>query len=225
MHNDVVFQRDPLSDRGPRRPVASWRRPNTLGDSREARSPRTSGRGSLRRRVHRRNPRRAFSSWTSPTPKQIVSVAKALIPFLEHDDADRALMGANMQRQAVPLLRPQAPIMRTGIEGIARRRTPAAVRAGPKRAAKSTNARRPSAVVNQERRNRTRARLRPAQVHALQRGHVHQPAPDRRGRRPRRARPDPRRRPVVAIRASSRSARTCWSRSCRGKATTTKTRS
>src|SRR6476659_7288115 len=43
------------------------------------------------------------------SPKQVVSVATALIPFLEHDDANRALMGANMQRQAVPLLRPQAP--------------------------------------------------------------------------------------------------------------------
>ncbi|HTW82437.1 MAG TPA: DNA-directed RNA polymerase subunit beta [Candidatus Sulfotelmatobacter sp.] len=50
------------------------------------------------------------------SPKQIVSVATALIPFLEHDDANRALMGANMQRQAVPLLRPQAPIVGTGME-------------------------------------------------------------------------------------------------------------
>ena len=50
------------------------------------------------------------------SPKQLVSVAAALIPFLEHDDANRALMGANMQRQAVPLLRPQAPIVGTGVE-------------------------------------------------------------------------------------------------------------
>jgi DNA-directed RNA polymerase subunit beta len=50
------------------------------------------------------------------SPKQIVSVATALIPFLEHDDANRALMGANMQRQAVPLLQPQAPIVGTGME-------------------------------------------------------------------------------------------------------------
>jgi DNA-directed RNA polymerase subunit beta len=50
------------------------------------------------------------------SPKQIVSVAAACIPFLEHDDANRALMGANMQRQAVPLLRPQAPIVGTGLE-------------------------------------------------------------------------------------------------------------
>jgi DNA-directed RNA polymerase subunit beta len=50
------------------------------------------------------------------SPKQIVSVSAALIPFLEHDDANRALMGSNMQRQAVPVIRPQAPIIGTGIE-------------------------------------------------------------------------------------------------------------
>ena len=50
------------------------------------------------------------------SPKQIISVAAALIPFLEHDDANRALMGANMQRQAVPLLRSEAPLVGTGME-------------------------------------------------------------------------------------------------------------
>ena len=50
------------------------------------------------------------------SPKQIVSVATALIPFLEHDDANRALMGANMQKQAVPLLRSEAPYIGTGVE-------------------------------------------------------------------------------------------------------------
>jgi DNA-directed RNA polymerase subunit beta len=50
------------------------------------------------------------------SPRQTVSVATGLIPFLEHDDVNRALMGANMQRQAVPLLRPQSPICGTGIE-------------------------------------------------------------------------------------------------------------
>jgi DNA-directed RNA polymerase subunit beta len=49
-------------------------------------------------------------------PNQIVSIAASLIPFLEHDDANRALMGSNMQRQAVPLLRPEAPIVGTGLE-------------------------------------------------------------------------------------------------------------
>src|SRR5665811_247254 len=50
------------------------------------------------------------------SPKQVVSVATSLIPFLEHDDANRALMGSNMQRQAVPLLEPEAPIVGTGME-------------------------------------------------------------------------------------------------------------
>jgi DNA-directed RNA polymerase subunit beta len=49
-------------------------------------------------------------------PNQIVSVAASMIPFLEHDDANRALMGSNMQRQAVPLMRPEAPIVGTGLE-------------------------------------------------------------------------------------------------------------
>ncbi len=49
-------------------------------------------------------------------PNQIVSIAASLIPFLEHDDANRALMGSNMQRQAVPLIRPEAPIVGTGLE-------------------------------------------------------------------------------------------------------------
>ena len=55
------------------------------------------------------------------SPKQVVSVATALIPFLEHDDANRALMGSNMQRQAVPLLEPEAPIVGTGMEARAAR--------------------------------------------------------------------------------------------------------
>ncbi len=52
------------------------------------------------------------------SPKQLVSVAASLIPFLEHDDANRALMGSNMQRQGVPLLRPQAPFIGTGMESV-----------------------------------------------------------------------------------------------------------
>ena len=50
------------------------------------------------------------------SPKQLVSVAAALIPFLENDDANRALMGSNMMRQAVPLLKPESPLVGTGIE-------------------------------------------------------------------------------------------------------------
>ncbi len=55
------------------------------------------------------------------SPKQIVSVSASLIPFLENDDANRALMGSNMQRQAVPLLQTEAPIVGTGMEGVAAR--------------------------------------------------------------------------------------------------------
>lgn len=55
------------------------------------------------------------------SPKQLVSLSAALIPFLEHDDANRALMGSNMQRQAVPLLRPEAPLIGTGIEHLVAR--------------------------------------------------------------------------------------------------------
>jgi DNA-directed RNA polymerase subunit beta len=55
------------------------------------------------------------------SPKQIVGVSASLIPFLENDDANRALMGSNMQRQAVPLLQPEAPIVGTGVEHVAAR--------------------------------------------------------------------------------------------------------
>jgi DNA-directed RNA polymerase subunit beta len=58
----------------------------------------------------------AEAQYMDVAPNQIVSVAASLIPFLEHDDANRALMGSNMQRQAVPLLRPEAPIVGTGLE-------------------------------------------------------------------------------------------------------------
>src|SRR5688500_5788440 len=55
-------------------------------------------------------------SYMDVSPKQVVSVGTALIPFLEHDDANRALMGANMQKQAVPPVKPQAPVIGTGVE-------------------------------------------------------------------------------------------------------------
>ncbi len=61
------------------------------------------------------------------SPKQLVSVAASLIPFLENDDANRALMGSNMQRQAVPTLRSEAPLVGTGIEGIVARDSGASV--------------------------------------------------------------------------------------------------
>ena len=65
-------------------------------------------------------PRTNSISWMFPRSR-LFSVATALIPFLEHDDANRALMGANMQRQAVPLLRAEAPLVATGMEAEAAR--------------------------------------------------------------------------------------------------------
>jgi DNA-directed RNA polymerase subunit beta len=55
------------------------------------------------------------------SPSQLVSIAASLIPFLEHDDANRALMGSNMQRQAVPVIRPKSPLVGTGVEGLVAR--------------------------------------------------------------------------------------------------------
>jgi len=63
------------------------------------------------------------------SPKQLVSVAASLIPFLENDDANRALMGSNMQRQAVPLLQAEAPLVGTGIEGVVARDSGASIMA------------------------------------------------------------------------------------------------
>ncbi len=63
------------------------------------------------------------------SPKQLVSVAAALIPFLENDDANRALMGSNMQRQAVPLVRAEAPLVGTGMEAVVARDSGAAISA------------------------------------------------------------------------------------------------
>jgi DNA-directed RNA polymerase subunit beta len=63
------------------------------------------------------------------SPKQLVSVAAALVPFLENDDANRALMGSNMQRQAVPLLQPEAPLVGTGLEDVVARDSGSAIAA------------------------------------------------------------------------------------------------
>ena len=62
------------------------------------------------------NIRRAMFDYMDVSPKMVFSVATALIPFLENDDANRALMGSNMQRQAVPLLTTEAPVVGTGME-------------------------------------------------------------------------------------------------------------
>ena len=111
------------------------------------------------------------------SPRQMVSVATALIPFLEHDDANRALMGSNMQRQAVPLLRPQAPLVGTGMEHRAAKDTgEILVRPARRRRRVRRQPRRSSSAC----RGRHARRVPPAEVHALQPGHLHQPPPDRR---------------------------------------------
>ena len=115
------------------------------------------------------------------SPEQIWSVATAMIPFLEHDDANRALMGSNMQRQAVPLLKTDAPLVGTGME---------------RRAAIDTGdvvARRTAGTVayvdaDADRRRhegRRAGRVRAAEVHALQPGHADPPEAARRRRRSR----------------------------------------
>ena len=76
------------------------------------------------------------------SPDQLVSIAAALIPFLDHDDANRALMGSNMQRQAVPLLAPQAPLVGTGLEGKVARDSGAVVLARRDGVVESVNAER-----------------------------------------------------------------------------------
>ncbi len=126
------------------------------------------------------------------SPKQIVSVGTALIPFLEHDDANRALMGANMQRQAVPLLRPQAPLIGTGLE------VRAAMDAGEVILSRQGRDGRRSVGrlhLRQEQR-RNRPPVPPGQVPPLQPGNLHEPEAHRLRGRQGSAGPDPGRRPL-----------------------------
>ena len=95
---------------------AVYDRPGQRGPGRPHAVPRREDRGAPRTRFRHGVPFEHVD-FMDVSPKQIVSVSTSLIPFLEHDDANRALMGANMQRQAVPLLRPEAPLVGTGMEG------------------------------------------------------------------------------------------------------------
>ena len=124
------------------------------------------------------------------SPRQMVSVATAMIPFLEHDDANRALMGANMQRQAVPLVRSEAPLVGTGME------LRAAIDAGDVVVADKAGRDRGGLrrLHHRDGRRRHPAHLPDAQVRPLQPRHLRQPAPDRRRRRPGGGRPGHRRR-------------------------------
>jgi DNA-directed RNA polymerase beta subunit len=111
-----------------------------------------------------------------------VSVAASLIPFLEHDDANRALMGSNMQRQAVPLVKTRAPLVGTGIEGIVARDSGVTVVAKRDGVVESVDADpyRGQAVKATTRPDGRQARhLQPGQVPALEPEHLHQPEADR----------------------------------------------
>ena len=130
------------------------------------------------------------------SPKQLVSVAAALIPFLENDDANRALMGSNMQRQAVPLIRAEAPLVGTGMEETVARdfgrddHRPPLRRRRPGRRDPHRRARHRGDLGRRVRRRY----LQPAEVPALEPEHLHQPAAAGEGRRSGARRRHPRRR-------------------------------
>ena len=113
------------------------------------------------------------------SPKQLVSVAAALVPFLENDDANRALMGSNMQRQAVPLLRPEAPLVGTGLEDVVARDSGSAIARAPHR--RRRPGRRDAYRRARDGRDRSHQaghrHLSPEEVPALQPVDLHQPAP------------------------------------------------
>ena len=165
------------------------------------------------------------------SPKQLVSVAAALIPFLENDDANRALMGSNMQRQAVPLLQPEAPAgrHRHGARGGPRLR-----RGGGGQASRRGGVRvgRPRGGAGGEPVEEGRPgpgpaarHLQPDQVPPLEPEHLHQPEADRAQGPAGGARATSSPTARARTRASWRWAATCWSPSCRGAATTSRTRS
>ena len=161
------------------------------------------------------------------SPKQLVSVAAALIPFLENDDANRALMGSNMQRQAVPLVQADAPFVGTGMEAVVARDSGAAIAARRAGIVDQVDATRIVIRATEETDPTPSGRrhLPPAEVPALQPVDLHhaEAAGPRRRRRRARATSSP----TVPRRSSAswRSAATCSSRSCRGTATTSRTRS
>jgi DNA-directed RNA polymerase subunit beta len=163
------------------------------------------------------------------SPKQLVSVAASLIPFLENDDANRALMGSNMQRQAVPLLRARAPYVGTGMEYITARDSGAVVVARRTGTVDYVDSQRIVVRVEGERERAVtrdgRRHLPDDEVQAVEPEHLHQPEADRPGRAEGGQGAGAGRRAVHRARASWRSAATCWSRSCRGAATTSRTRS
>ena len=160
------------------------------------------------------------------SPKQLVSVAAALIPFLENDDANRALMGSNMQRQAVPLVQADAPFVGTGMEAVVARDSGAAIAARRAGVVDQVDATR-IVIRATEETDPTKPGVDIYRLQKFQRSNqttcITQKPLIRAGDIVRRATSSPTvRRPSSA---SWRSAATCSSRSCRGTATTSKTRS
>ena len=160
------------------------------------------------------------------SPKQLVSVAAALIPFLENDDANRALMGSNMQRQAVPLIRADAPLVGTGMEAAVARDSGATIVARrPGMVDQIDGARIVVRATNEDAHDQGRGYLSPAEVHALEPVHLHQPASAGEGGRPGVRRRHHRRRSIHRAGRTGAGAERARARSCRGTATTSRTRS
>ena len=160
------------------------------------------------------------------SPKQVVSVATALVPFLEHDDANRALMGSNMQRQAVPLLKAEAPLVGTGMEAVVARDSGYVVQARRSGVVESVDATRIVLRADtKEGRKRNDTGLDVYDLIKFQRS-IRTPASrkrrssasDSRSRRDRSSPTGPR-----SIKENWRLARTCSWHSCRGADTTSKT--
>ena len=118
------------------------------------------------------------------SPKQLVSVAASLIPFLENDDANRALMGSNMQRQAVPLLQAEAPLVGTGMEETVARDSGAAIAARRTGIVDQVDAARIVVRATGDLRpgESRRRHLHADEVPAVEPEHLHQPAPAGEGR-------------------------------------------
>ena len=162
------------------------------------------------------------------SPNQLVSVAASLIPFLENDDANRALMGSNMQRQAVPLLKTDAPLVGTGLEKTVGRDSGVTVLAKRDGSVESVDAERVVIRSDKQSRDPRDAGVDIYNLIKYQRSNqntcINQRPVVVKGERVNSRRRD-RRRPLDRQSASWRWAATCWSPSCRGAATTSRTRS
>ena len=180
--------------------------PRAAGRRRQGRAPQA--RASVLARVHgdlATGRRARKSQYVDISPRQIVGVSAALIPFLEHDDANRALMGSNMQRQAVPLLRTEPPVVGTGMEKAVAQNCGMVVTA--ERGGTVTYVDAERILIDNADEYVLRKFVGP------QRAHLPEPEADRQAGPEGQEGPDHRRRRRHARRASWRSAATCSSRS------------